>query len=152
MSTLTLPRDRIRTSGNSAELDCWIPAAYYDPDFAKRTEQELKRLEELPANWDGQGAAPIHPQILQAARQLAGDLPPNLTRVPRVVPLANGSLQFEWHEGSRSLELEIETPETIHYLKWHPEEGVEDEDTYPIARLDRTTTLLRWFQRGVVNV
>jgi hypothetical protein len=33
----------------------------------------------------------------------------------------------------------------IHYLKWHPAEGVEDEARYAIADLERTVDLLRWF-------
>jgi hypothetical protein len=152
MSLLTLDRDRVRTNDNSADIDCWIPVAYFVPDFTARIEQELDRLAALPANWDGQGAVAIDGAVLQAARDLIGELPAFLTTVPAVVPLANGRLQFEWHEGSRSLELEFEDADNLHFLKWHPSEGIEDEGVYSADDLDRTIALIRWFQRGVVNV
>jgi hypothetical protein len=114
-------------------------------------EGELDRLAALPEGWDSRGAKQIDRDILEAARGLIRDLPIRLDRAPAVVPLAGGSLQLEWHDGPRSLELEFETPDTIQFLKWHPDEGIEDEGVYPISDLDRSVELIRWFQQGAVN-
>jgi len=152
MTLLTIDRDRFRTGGNSAEFALWIPTAYFAPDFPARVEDELNRLAALPHNWDAQGARNIDPQFIQAARILIQSLPANIAKVPTVVPMAKGNLQFEWHDGPRSLELEIENPKRIHFLKWHPEEGIEEEGVYDIEDIARSAALIRWFQRGVMNV
>ena len=65
--------------------------------------------------------------------------------------MAKGNLQFEWHQGARSLELEIEEPQTIHYLKWDPEEGVENEGSFPLGQTSRTVELILWFTKGVTH-
>lgn len=60
------------------------------------------------------------------------------------MPLSSGGIQLEWHVGPRVLELEFETPETIHYLRWDPAHGVQDEDTYPVADRARSESLIGW--------
>ena len=49
-------------------------------------------------------------------------------------------------------ELELETPSTIRYLKWHPEDGIEEEDSFDIDDTDQATTLLRWITEEPANV
>ena len=44
-------------------------------------------------------------------------LPDEIIVTPSVVPMTRGRLQFEWHRGNRSLELEFESIGRIHYLK-----------------------------------
>jgi hypothetical protein len=112
----------------------------------------LDRLAALAPNWDAQGAKAIDPAIIDAARGLVAELPLDVARAPKVVPMAKGNLQFEWHAGERSLELEIEDRETVHFLKWHPDEGVEEEGTFPLSQASRAADLIRWFMRGVANV
>ena len=79
-------------------------------------------------------------------------LPKSIARLPAVVPMAKGNLQFEWHEGPRSLELEIESPDQIHYLKWYPEEGIEEEGFLSIRDITSAEILIRWFMGSVANV
>jgi hypothetical protein len=110
--------------------------------------KELDRLSTLGPNWDREGARPIDPAILAAARRLIESLPGDISCLPAVVPIADGNLQFEWNDGPRSLELEVADPETIHYLKWLPEEGIEEEDFFPIADVDSAISLIRWFTRA----
>jgi hypothetical protein len=90
--------------------------------------------------------------LIDAARQLVARLPNDIAPPPDVVPSADGTLQLEWNEGRRSLELEIETISTIHYLKWHPEEGIEEEETIDIEHIEDIVRLIRWFAQGVVHV
>lgn len=123
-----------------------------DRDLQQRLDDELDRLAALPANWDAEGAPPIDPEIIQTARSLVRRFPASLTSAPAVVPMPKGNLQFEWHDGPRTLELEIETRETIQYLKWHPEEGIQEEDVISISDLRRVEDLLRWFHGSPAHV
>ena len=49
--------------------------------------------------------------------------------------MSNGTLQLEWHDGTKSLELKFESPSSIRYLLWHPENGVEEEPTFAMTWL-----------------
>jgi hypothetical protein len=108
-------------------------------------DAELDRLGRLPANWDAQGAQPIDSRIIEAAKTLVRLLRYEPIGLPKIVPIRNGNLQFEWNENGRTLELEIETPSTIHFLKWDPTANIEEEDLYPIDDSDTTKTLIAWF-------
>ncbi len=124
-------------------------AGHYDPDFVLAIEQRLDELGRLPPNWDGYGAPPIDPNIVAAARSFTRSLPENIAVRPQVVPISSGNIQFEWHHGSKVLELEFEDAQTIHYLQWHPEAGVEEEGTSSVTDIDRAVELIQWFMTGV---
>lgn len=112
----------------------------------------LADLRDMPADWLAHGLTPIDPDILDAAERFVLSLPGNLLASPKVVPMTRGRLQFEWHRGGRSLELEFETSTRIHYLKWDPASGTEDEDTLPAADTASILALLRWFATESVDV
>jgi len=118
-------------------------------EFDLAVGAELNRIAALKPNWDAQGALPIGPSIIDAARKLISRLPARVKAdngaIPSVVPMRKGNLQFEWHKGSKTLELEIEDPLTIHYLKYHPEAGVEEEDLCPVEDTDTLAGLIQWF-------
>ncbi len=126
----------------------WLLAGHYDPEFVSALEKELTRLSLLPRNWDSYGAPPIDPDIIGAALNFIKALPENLVYRPRVVPMSTGNLQFEWHHGSKILELEFETPQTIRFLQWHPQVGVEEEETFRANDIDRAVDLIQWFMSG----
>jgi len=132
--------------------DVWTHAEYWAPDFEPAINRELDDLASLAPNWDGEGAPRIDPQIIRAARDFVSSLPKNIANTPAVVPSSAGNLQFEWNQEPRSLELEIETTSTIHYLKWHPEERIEEEGVFGIDDVDRAVSLIRWFMKGTANV
>src|SRR5260370_275218 len=79
--------------------------------------KQFDDLKQLPEDWNGYGAQPIDPGTIEAAQSFIVDLPDDIITAPTVVPITRGRLQFEWHRGNRSLELEFETPGRIHYLK-----------------------------------
>jgi hypothetical protein len=116
-----------------------------DEEFRVSIDRELDRLARLPANWDREGAPRVDPAIIRSARHCIAQLPPGLAPIPAVVPSAAGNLQFEWSAGRRSLELEFESPSTIHYLKWDPNEGIE-EDVFGIEDANRARHLIEWFE------
>ena len=139
-------------------------------DTAKRVQEEIGRVEDELKQKTVEGTAGggmvvavangrqqltsirIDPEIVEAARQFVSSLSEDIASPPAVVPMPKGNLQFEWHEGPRTLELEIENPTTIHYLKWHPEEGTEEESFFELSDVFRAESLIRWFMRGVKYV
>ncbi len=82
--------------------------------------------------------------MIEAAKAFIAKLAENVTFRPVVVPMSNGTLQLEWHDGSKSLELEFESPNSIRYLQWHPDRGVEKEDSFSRADVDTAVDLIRW--------
>jgi hypothetical protein len=136
------------TLPEGAEVRVELATDPRDEQFRAHIDQELDRLASLPANWDHEGAPQIDPAIIRAARIFIARLPPGVAPIPAAVPSAAGTLQFEWTAGSRSLELEIENPSMIHYLKWDANEKVEEEDVFSIGDTDRTLHLIQWFVRG----
>lgn len=132
----------------SANLDVDSEACPTGSAFAAGTISEIDELKQLGSNWNGYGAAPIDASIIEAARQLVGSFPPDLVVPPQVVPMTRGRLQLEWHRGSRSLELEFESADEIHYLKWDSETGEQEEEIIPVAEHDRAVDLIRWFMAG----
>jgi hypothetical protein len=105
----------------------------------------LEALKSLPPNWNGYGAIPIDRRVIGAAEDFIRSLPGDIATTPRVVPMTRGRLQFEWHRGSRSLELEFESSDRLHYLKWDPDAGVEEEEIIAADDASAALALLRWF-------
>jgi hypothetical protein len=148
-STLPLPWDGdqwMSTSGEPEESG-FAPLSEFD----RVIHIELSRLAALQANWDAEGARRIDRRLIAAARNFVSALPGRIKAeiaIPAVVPLRKGNLQFEWHDGRRTLELELETATQVHYLKWHPEAGVEEEDMLPVSNVQAFADLLMWFMKG----
>lgn len=120
-------------------------------DFDRAVHYRLDRLAALPPNWDAEGARKIDRRLIAAARDFVSALPGRIktdAAIPAVVPMRKGNLQFEWHAGPRTLEFEFETPGQIHYLKWHPEAAVEEEDILPVSNVEAFANLLTWFMKG----
>jgi hypothetical protein len=115
------------------------------------TLRALAEFRALPPNWNGYGAIPVDHQIIQAAADFILALPSDLAATPKVVPMTRGRLQFEWHRGNRSLELEFESSDRLHYLKWDSDANVEEEDVIPVHDTGSVHALLRWFALEPVN-
>jgi hypothetical protein len=105
----------------------------------------LEALKGLPPNWNGYGAIPIDRAVIGAAEDFIRSLPGDIATTPKVVPMTRGRLQFEWHRGNRSLELEFESSDRLHYLKWDSDAGVEEEEIISADDTGAVLALLRWF-------
>jgi hypothetical protein len=150
MPLLTQSRKRGTTEPlRKDQPDQWTRAGYYDPEFKDAICAELQRLAGLPKNWDCYGAPPISKAIIAAASKFVRALPENIAIRPRVVPMSTGNLQFEWNHGKKSLELEFESPHTIHFLQWDSQQGIEEEDTFRTTDIDRAVDLIQWFMIGI---
>ena len=145
MSTLTQNRDEAITQVIDEAGAEWHLQEYINPTFTADLISKIEALEDLPKNWDCEGSLPIKEAIIEAAKVFSNELGDDLVWVPDVVPMSRENLQFDWTEGERSLELEIESPETIHYLKWDFDRGIEEEDTFPISDVEKARQLIRWF-------
>jgi hypothetical protein len=135
--------------GQWADVD--HPDFYFDPGFKQFCDQKLRELEQLPAGWDYAGAPPIDRQVLGAVRDFVAALPQHIAVRPMVVPLSSGNVQLEWHHGRLALELEFESPDEVHYLKWDPDHQVEEEDVIPASCRDKLVGMIRWFMKGMLN-
>jgi hypothetical protein len=105
----------------------------------------LEALKGLPPDWNGYGAIPIDRGVIGAAEDFIRSLPGDIATTPTVVPMTRGRLQFEWHRGNRSLELEFESSDRLHYLKWDSDAGVEQEEILSAGDTGAVLALLRWF-------
>ena len=119
--------------------------------WAGAVQADIRALRDLEPNWDGYGAPAIDPAVIAAAEAFVARLPGNVGSRPRVVPMANGTLQLEWHAGAKSLELEFESPQALRYLQWNPDEGVEEEESFPASDVETAVNLIRWFTTGVLG-
>jgi hypothetical protein len=109
----------------------------------------IDQLASLEVNWDQNAAPRIDRRILTSARTWLRNLSDDsLIIPPAVVPLSSGVLQFEWHVDSRILEIEFESFDTIHFLKWDPVSAIEDEGTFPSNDLTQSDTLIAWVRHG----
>jgi hypothetical protein len=109
----------------------------------------LNRAAALGPNWDGHRAPAIDPDVLRAVRAWGQAMPGwAFAPAPAVVPLSSGGVHLEWHVGPRVLELEFESPETVHYLRWDPARGVQNEDTDPARDRARSEELFGWVHGG----
>jgi len=124
---------------------------HHDPDFVDGVQSALDSLRALAQNWDGYGAPAIDPAVIEAAKSFIAKLPENLVSRPHVVPMSNGTLQLEWHDGPKSLELEFESPFLIRYLQLHPDQGVEEGHSFPVTNVEIAVDLIRWFLTGTVQ-
>jgi hypothetical protein len=112
-------------------------------------DARLDQLAALQPNWDGQGAAPIDAALIRAVREWGPGMPGwAFAPPPAVVPLSSGTVQLEWRRDGRLLELEFEATDRIHFLRWDPPHGIEDENTIPVGARDRAERLLAWVCNG----
>ena len=59
--------------------------------------------------------------------------------------MSNGTLQLEWHDGPKSLELEFESPVSIRFLQWDSRDKLENEDSFSPKDIPRAIELIGWF-------
>jgi hypothetical protein len=95
---------------------------------------KLDGFRKLETGWDGDGAPAIDPQIIVAARQLINKHADLIASPFYVFPTLEGGVQLEWSRegGRRELELELETPQQIHYLFTDEAQGISEEDFCPV--------------------
>lgn len=121
----------------------WKYSGWFDCRFEPILHQELNRLATLPDNWDGYDASPINENCIATARRLVKSLA-GATPRPRVVPLSTGGVQFEWDKGGRSLEIGVDAPDEINYLKFDPASEIEECGSVASEDPSAIRSLIMW--------
>lgn len=125
---------------------------HYEADIKTILHSQLNELRELQSNWDGYGAPPIDARCIEAVHHFVDACPIAVIAKPHVVPMSSGHVQLEWQEGPRGLEFEFASPETIRYLKWSPEEGMEEEAEFPASDIGKSLELIAWCTKSPTHV
>jgi hypothetical protein len=75
-------------------------------------ESKFRLVESLQKGWDGGTAEPVDTVAVEAARDLLLSLRSEhvAAQDARVLPIADGRIQLEWHDKDRSLEFEFVGP------------------------------------------
>jgi hypothetical protein len=109
---------------------------------------DVARIANLPQNWDGYGSAPLGVKEREHVTKLLSSLDNADLPAPNIVPISGGGIQIEWQYHGRELELEIvASSEELMFLKVY-QDGVMEENSYPIYDSDRTKELLDWLMNG----
>jgi hypothetical protein len=120
----------------------WVRQRLYDPWL----REQLDLLRGLQTGWDGYQAPPPARDIIDAVGRFINEvLSSHFVPRPTVVPTMSGGVQLEWHKGTRSLELEFESSDRIHYLRWDPQREIEDEEFIRVDDRSQADMLIRWF-------
>lgn len=94
----------------------------------KQWMEDATKLFKLPPNWNGYGERPVHASALKRAARILDvmdyDGPP-----PSVAPRHDGSIQIEWHNGTRSVELIVKPNEAAEAWIFSD----DDEDSWAIT-------------------
>lgn len=139
--------------GTEVRLTIRVPSAEPKQDMGaeKALLAEIDQLAALGPNWDGYGGPALDRAILDAARRFVNRIAAVVKQPPLVVPMSSGAVQFEWHQGQKILEMEVEDSSTIHYLKWDPAQGTQEEDVFGIDDVETAVALLQWFTGALVD-
>jgi hypothetical protein len=116
------------------------------------TYENLNNLKDLERGWDGYGAEPISLSVIARASKFIATFGNSFGGAPQIVPMTKGRLQFEWHQGNRSLEVEIGDSSEIHYLKWDSDLDLAEEDVASISDKETVQDILAWFSSEKRNV
>lgn len=102
---------RYDDAGNSSPLPLW----------AIHAQQELQRLVDLPACWDGHRAKRITRAAVETVVRALEASMAERTPVPQYFPLPDGGLQAEWHADGHDIEIEVDAEGSVYVLATAPD-------------------------------
>lgn len=104
-------------------------------------QKNIDRLKFLKKNWGGKGEPPIHPALINRAKDLVSNIFDIIPFKPKVTPTRNGiQLEFINNHG-KELEFKIEKG-GIKYLKWSAEDN--EQDFLLFSEVDKIRNLIVW--------
>ena len=134
VNTVQLPvlrnRDRRYYSRGRAVVITWQDIGQPLPKWFDPLMQGFVDLLTLPPNWDSYDAVTIEPKADDAAMAFIHGLLGPMSAVPRVVPLADGGLQLEWHRHGIDLEIVFENGEQPYFF--HKNRITDEESDYAL--------------------
>jgi hypothetical protein len=116
------------------------------PSWLQSALATVRRLAELPANWDGYGSPALPSRVVERATQLLTFLEWDELPVPQIGPVSGGGIQIEWHVADRELEIEILPDGSVEFLTVEGE--AMHEGPLTVDRPDLSRALVRWVMGG----
>ncbi len=118
--------------------------------MATLTEQ-LDLMLTLKPNWDGYNADPIHPEVIEVAKEFVGVLHVLLGRGGDetgmyVAPGRDGSAMVGWEDADSEYEMDINTDGSFGFLREDKLTGVMAEERFRAGRFVVPAALLRRFR------
>jgi hypothetical protein len=105
--------------------------------------ETVRRLGNMPENWDGFGSPIIPMRVTTAASYMLSMVSLYMLTPPHIAPVPGGGLQLEWDRDNRSLELEVHPSGEMEFLV------AEDEEMFVGPVSDKVLPhLLRWLTTG----
>lgn len=105
--------------------------------------KEILQAAALPADWDTYGSPSPAPRLVDTCIALVGLVDYDDLPVPRVIPIPEGGIQFEWTTGERELEVAVLPEGHIEFLKIQGGEPV-DEGKLSVRDYGQFLSLLTW--------
>ena len=131
----------IAAMNEQSHSEQWLPSAL----------KALQRVADLKEDWNSEGGLPMRNGSMFAAywtlstiNHWLGSVDCRLP-VPAVVPMNCGNVQLEWADGEVGLELEFQGADTICFLQYDPQSGIENESVYNAIDFAKTWALICWF-------
>lgn len=123
-------------NGAAAKLEAYVDA-------------ELAKIKTLEPGWAGDGTEAISPEVAALAKSFILSLFRETgVRNPYVLPAAEGGIQFEWHDGARSLEFEVLPDKNVIFCLFDPETSTEPvAGSIPVSTIWMACGLVREFLR-----
>ena len=105
----------------------------------------VKRLGNMPENWDGFGSPSISVRATIATNYVLSLISFLRMSAPHIAPVPGGGIQLEWDADDRSLEIEIDEAGECEYLVSRAEEIYVAPLSAPEQMLP---VLLKWLKTG----
>jgi hypothetical protein len=87
----------------------------------------------LPDNWDSYGGRAPKPETGMFALKILNDVMDDRMPIPRIVPIATGGIQIEWHENGFDLELMIAAPDDCELWYENHRTGASYAVSFPLV-------------------
>jgi hypothetical protein len=84
--------------------------------LAEHARRELNELLRLRPRWDGHRARSITDEAVRSTVQTLFEIAEELSLPPQFFPLPDGGIQYEWHVGGQSVEVEVGAGGIAHVL------------------------------------
>ena len=120
----------------------WKDSGQPLPGWFDATMQGIVDALSLPVKWDSYEAKKIERAFASKAFDLLERLLLPSSPAPRVVPLASGGLQLEWHRAGVDIEVIFEPSEPVTFYHRNRSSGEEGDYELP-QNLERLRTLVR---------
>jgi hypothetical protein len=135
VTAMTMTKQRLGSPPRSGDVNSSgiIPYLNLSPSYRDAIET-VRRLSQLPDDWDSYGSGPLEPAAVEAAANALGTASRSGLPAPFVGPVSGGGLQFEWTLRDHEVELEVLPDGTLRYLIV-PRSDAEEEGRIPESDL-----------------